>query len=453
MRTNVLSIIRWLSLASLVLFAAACTSFLPPNIPLTGLEPTITSLPPFPSATPSQAPATAVGVVTVVVTATPEPATPTATSAPPTATKPAASGCSYQVTFVRDVTIPDNSTVKAGASFVKTWRVRNDGTCAWGPGQKLDRLAFYGGSAMSGPASVAIPQVVQPGATIDLSVSLAAPAKAGAYVGEWMLQTSGGAFVGSGSGGAHPLTVVIKVGATPTPEADDDACLYQAGFVEDVTFPDNFVVAPGEYITKIWRVRNTGTCAWGADRGPYYLDRLVFTGGDLLGAPSSVALPGDGVILPGETFDINVNMVMPALPGTYRSEWMFGSSSGGSLGAGADGDAPFYAQLVVVLTYVPSPATVVDIEFGPGETQTSFDVYVDAKIPLGYKLRVMGGQKMTIIASGSIAVGVLDKNLSPLGIVHPQPKVWTVSIPKTGDYTVVIYGSGDTSVTIKIPPL
>ena len=445
-----LSKISWLLLAAMMLFGTAC-SLLPPNIPVTGRQPTLTSLPPFPTATASQVLPTAVGAVTVVVTATPEPAT--ATPVPPTATSPAASGCSYLATFIGDVTIPDNSVLQAGASFIKTWRIRNDGSCAWGPGQKLDRLAFTGGNSMGGPAAVAIPQVVQPGSMIDISVSLVAPAKAGAYVSEWMLQTNSGTLVGVGRDRAHPVTAQIIVGATPTPVVDPGPCTYRAAFIADVTFPDNFVVAPGENITKIWRVRNTGTCAWGPNQGPRKLDRLSFTSGVLLGAPASVMLPDDGIVLPGETFDMRVNMVMPAQPGTVRSEWMFGSGTETWLGVGPDGYAPLYAQIVVKDTTVPTPSVVSQIEFGPGATQASFDVNVDPSTPLGYQLRVMGGQQMTILASGSVSVGVLDKNYSPLGITNPSAGVWSVRIPKTGDYTVVLYGSGSTSVTIKIPPL
>ena len=350
------------------------------------------------------------------------------------------------------MTIPDKTVLNAGTSFVKTWRIRNDGTCAWGPGQKIDRLVFSGGNSLGGPGAVAIPQVVQPGSSLDISVSLAAPAQAGKYVGEWMLSTTDGTYVGLGASHASPLTVVIFVGATATP-VPQQPC-YRAAFIADVTFPDNFVVAPGEYVTKIWRVRNTGSCAWGPNgQGPKNVDRLSFTGGSPFGAASPVMLPDDGIVLPGETFDMRVNMVMPDLPGVYRSEWMFGNSVAAWLGVGQDGSAPLYAQFVVQGTSVPTPTNSVRLSFGPGETQTSFDAAISPDAPQGYILRVMAGQQITILTSGSVFVGVLDKNLSPLGMSTPQTGVWSVRIPKTDDYTVVIYGNDSTSVTIKIPPL
>ncbi len=451
MTTKISSKLVLILLAAIMLFGTACASLLPPNIPVTG-KPTFTSLPPFPSATATQPVGTAVGTVTVVVTATPVPST--ATSAPPTATQPAPAGCDYLATFLGDVTIPDGTILKAGSSYVKTWLIRNDGSCAWGPGQKLDRLTFAGGHAMSGPASVAIPQVVQPGGMIDLSVSLVAPASAGSYVGEYMLQTTGGAFIGVGPNRAGRLTVEIVVGATPTPKPDPNNCEYKAAFIADVTFPDNFVIAPDEYITKIWRVKNTGTCAWGpSGQGPKNVDRLIFTGGILLGASPYVMLPDDGIVVPGETFDMRVNMQTPLQPGVYRSEWLFGNAVAAWLGVGADGGHPLYVQIVVKDTTVPMPSDVVELSFGPGDTQTSFSVAITPDDPQGYELRVMGGQEMIISATGGLSVGVLDANFSPLGLVNSRLGEWVARIPKTGDYIVVLYGSGSSDVVIKIPPL
>ena len=33
--------------------------------------------------------------------------------------------------FVRDVTVPDGTTFLPGATFTKTWRLKNAGTCTW----------------------------------------------------------------------------------------------------------------------------------------------------------------------------------------------------------------------------------------------------------------------------------------------------------------------------------
>jgi hypothetical protein len=137
-------------------------------------------------------------------------------TAEPTAeptTAPAA--CTYLATFVKDVTIADNSLVSAGSRFVKTWRIRNDGSCTWGPDGFA--LVFTGGDQLGGPDEVPISASVAPGQTIDLSVSLVAPTRSGTYTSDWMLTMDGlpadlGPYLGVGSGN-QPLFARIVVGS------------------------------------------------------------------------------------------------------------------------------------------------------------------------------------------------------------------------------------------------
>src|SRR5574338_1618752 len=67
-------------------------------------------------------------------------ALPTATrAAPPTPV------CD-QAQFVRDVTIPDGTVFAPGATFTKTWRIKNAGTCTWSGYS----LVFDSGDSMGG---------------------------------------------------------------------------------------------------------------------------------------------------------------------------------------------------------------------------------------------------------------------------------------------------------------
>jgi hypothetical protein len=59
-------------------------------------------------------------------------------------------------TFQADVTIPDDTRVEIGQSFVKTWRIRSTGTCDWGPGY---RLAFADGDQLNGLDAVSVPEM------------------------------------------------------------------------------------------------------------------------------------------------------------------------------------------------------------------------------------------------------------------------------------------------------
>jgi len=91
-------------------------------------------------------------------------------------------------------TIPDNSAFDPGESFLKTWTVRNDGTCTW---DSSYRFVFMEGNQMGGPSSIGLPKVVAPGDTVTLSINLTAPAANGSYTGTWRLKSGSGETFGN----------------------------------------------------------------------------------------------------------------------------------------------------------------------------------------------------------------------------------------------------------------
>ncbi len=141
-------------------------------------------------------------------------AEPTLAVTPAPTLAPTSAGCTDRATFVSDVTIPDKTNVAPGAAFVKTWRLRNSGTCAWDSSYSL---VFDGGDILGGPGAAPLPGTVLPGSTVDVSVSLTAPAGSGVYRGNWLLRNGKGALFGIGSDAKQPFWVQIVVGATPTP--------------------------------------------------------------------------------------------------------------------------------------------------------------------------------------------------------------------------------------------
>ena len=155
-----------------------------------------------------------------MVTPTPQPTNtpwPTPTNLPPTATAipptPTAKPIPcHAASYIDDVTIKDNTTMTAGDPFIKTWRIKNTGTCSW---TKDYHIVFLNGNAMNAPASVAFPANVNPGSTVDLSVPMNAPGNTGDYTGSWMLKAANGTTFGVGASGDVPLTVVIKVITVP----------------------------------------------------------------------------------------------------------------------------------------------------------------------------------------------------------------------------------------------
>jgi Ig-like domain-containing protein len=141
-------------------------------------------------------------------------------------TAPVATASCYGLSFVSDVSVPDNTPVTPGQSFTKTWKVKNSGSCAWDSGFKF---AFTGGEAMGG-TTFTVPSSIAAGAVTDISVPMTAPNKTGTLRGNWRMSTASGQFFGDevyvqvviGGGGAAATNTGAAPAATSTtaPPAD-----------------------------------------------------------------------------------------------------------------------------------------------------------------------------------------------------------------------------------------
>lgn len=119
--------------------------------------------------------------------------------------------------FIADVTVPDGTVFNPGVTFIKTWRLKNVGTCTWTTSYAM---IFDTGDKMGGPDAVNLPKSVAPGQTVDMTVNLTAPSTAGSYRGYWKFRNANGIPFGIGSSGTKSWWVDIKVvgtAATPTP--------------------------------------------------------------------------------------------------------------------------------------------------------------------------------------------------------------------------------------------
>jgi len=147
-------------------------------------------------------------------TATPGLPVPTATVASATATNlpvfasPVPVSRCDAMQFLGDVTYPDGSPVTRSSTFVKTWRIKNIGTCSWTPSYAL---VFSSGDSINGPSAVALTRNVNSGETIELSVTLTAPNKDGNYRGYWKLRNASGVLFGFGAQADTAFWVDIKV--------------------------------------------------------------------------------------------------------------------------------------------------------------------------------------------------------------------------------------------------
>jgi hypothetical protein len=110
--------------------------------------------------------------------------------------------------FVSDVTIPDGTYINPGASFTKTWRIKNIGTCAWNTSYSL---IFVSGERMGGLSPIFLSRFISPGKAVDLTVDLTAPFTGGGFRGYWQLQSDSGSKFGIGSGYRNPFWVDIRV--------------------------------------------------------------------------------------------------------------------------------------------------------------------------------------------------------------------------------------------------
>lgn len=154
-----------------------------------------------PSPTSISSIATAVPIATIPPLPTSAPQTDVPTGIPPnnppTQAPPA---CVVNSRFVADVTIPDGTTFTPNAVFTKTWRVLNNGNCAW----ENFTLVFVSGTQMAANGIYPVPST-PPGGTADLVVPMTAPSNYGAYSGNWKMRDAAGQLFGT------QLTVVINV--------------------------------------------------------------------------------------------------------------------------------------------------------------------------------------------------------------------------------------------------
>jgi uncharacterized protein YkwD len=131
---------------------------------------------------------------------------PTASAVPTRSGNGETTACTNKGAFFADVTIPDDTPVKQGEQFVKTWQLKNVGTCTW----RGYALVFAGGEAMNAPLSVSIADTA-PDQLVEVSVDLQAPGRGGPALGNWLLETAAGQRFGVGASGNGPVWVSVQV--------------------------------------------------------------------------------------------------------------------------------------------------------------------------------------------------------------------------------------------------
>jgi len=103
--------------------------------------------------------------------------------------------------LVEDLTMKEGELITPNTSFLKTWRIMNNGHERW-PTQL--RLVFTNGHNFAN--SIVIPvHPIDPGETTDLTIPMMSPSQTGCYRGQWRLANISNNFFGD------PLYVILNV--------------------------------------------------------------------------------------------------------------------------------------------------------------------------------------------------------------------------------------------------
>ena len=91
------------------------------------------------------------------------------------------SDCVNNLTFLEDITIPDNSFVSFGSTIEKQWLIENSGTCHW---NDKYTLRHTGGAGLGAPDVIAL-YPAKSSTQITIQIVFTAPFEEGVYESAW----------------------------------------------------------------------------------------------------------------------------------------------------------------------------------------------------------------------------------------------------------------------------
>lgn len=103
--------------------------------------------------------------------------------------------------------------------------------------------------------------------------------------------------------------------------------------------PDGSLFTPGSSFTKVWRLKNNGTCTW---KTTY---QVVLVSGDLMAGQNLMPLPGE--VAPNQTIDLVMNFTAPLIEGDYRGNWQIRNDKGEIFGTTSTANKPFWVAIKV----------------------------------------------------------------------------------------------------------
>lgn len=107
-----------------------------------------------------------------------------------------------------DVTIPDDTRLRPGEPFSKTWRLINHGSCTWSPDYAV---VWFSGEEMGVINTQPLNQTVAPQQAVDITVDMVAPRRSGTFRSNWKMRNAKGELFGIGPNGDSPFWVRLEV--------------------------------------------------------------------------------------------------------------------------------------------------------------------------------------------------------------------------------------------------
>ncbi|CAG0985799.1 L-cystine-binding protein FliY [Anaerolineae bacterium] len=146
--------------------------------------------------------------------------------------------------------------------------------------------------------------------------------------------------------GVAPGPVSPTPRLTPVPAAPPPPCVDGLAFIQHLTLEDRNMtvfapINPGQAFTKSWRIGNVGTCAWDSSYSVNFVQGNV-EAARMGGGPAKIAR----VVQRGETYDLQIQLYAPIVPGAYQAWWEMRNAQGVALG-----------QRLYLGIQVPPPAT------------------------------------------------------------------------------------------------
>lgn len=208
-------------------------------------------------------------------------------------------------------------------------------------------------------------------------------------------------------------TVVVPTPVPPTATTVPIPC-NQAEFVSDVSVVDGTIFTPGARFTKLWRLRNTGSCTWDDDYS------LVFVSGDRMQGAKELLL--DDVVRPGERVDVGVDLVAPNSSGRYQGYWMLSDRTGARFGIGRQARDAFWVEIRVM-----AATSNYAYDFGINLCSASWESSSD-------DLRCPGN---TNSDAGSVVL--LDRPSLENGRIEDEPTIWARPEATRGGWISGVY--------------